>query len=325
MENLYRVDSQIYENIDESCSSTYKLYDRPYFFGQYSYNIEEVLHMAGISDLYVWAICIGENRKLRELSMLAYPREDWSGAKKPCKNVDSDFFVLWKYIHHTFGYLIRKEPHKIYQDKTYGCFNTGLESEKYEEIYAFFRRNSNNDRFELQGFYEATNNSLNCIRSKLPDPANYIINPSDFIFDVTKEMDYSLSHILDERQHRLPKIIRTIDERFREDIIVNRMRQAHRRLKRNYKLAVPQYSPRFDEIQLLIPVCITEKTKADCALAVRKIDDVYVAKTILTMDMAYNNARLITRPDPEWLHPLKDESDVDEDDITSPDDLGEKK
>ena len=38
------------------------------------------------------------------------------------------------------------------------------------------------------------------------------------------------------------------------------------------------------------------------------------------MDMAYNNARLITRPDPEWLHPSKDASDIEEDDIISPDD-----
>lgn len=277
--------------------------------------------MAGLSELYNWAICKGENRNLRELSRLAHPKEDWSGAKKPCKNVESDFYVLWKYIHHTFGYLKKKEPQKIFVGATYGCFNTGLESEKHEEIYAFFQRNSVDDKFELIGFFEASNNALNSIRSKLPEPANYIINPADFIFDATKEMDYSLTHILDYRQHRLPKIIETIPEQYREDIIVNRMREAHRRLKRNYKLAVPQYSPRLDEIQLLIPVCIKEKTIADCALAVRKIDDVYVAKTILTMDMAYNNARLITRPDPEWLRPLKDADDIEEDDIISPDEL----
>ena len=27
----------------------------------------------------------------------------------------------------------------------------------------------------------------------------------------------------------------------------------------------------------------------------------YVGKTILTLDMAYSNARLITRPDSDWL------------------------
>jgi hypothetical protein len=276
---------------------------------------EEVVILSRLSELYLWAICKGENRKLKDLAEMSYPKEDWSGVKKPSKYVDEDYYILWNYIHHTFGYLTKKEPMKIYKDSTYGCFNTGLETDKYEEIYAFFQMNEIEEKFELIGFFEASSNILNPIRSKLPEPANYILNPSDFIFDSTKEMDYSLNHILDERQHRLPKVIETIDKRYREDVIVSRMQQAHRRLKRNYKLAVPQYSPRFDEIQLLIPVCINDKHIADCALAVRKIDDVYVAKTILTMDMAYNNARLITRPDPEWLRPLKNELDIIDEDI----------
>ncbi|WP_088189027.1 DUF3825 domain-containing protein [Desulfosporosinus sp. FKA] len=275
--------------------------------------------MAGASDLYNWANCTDENRKLNDLASLSFPKEDWSGVERPCKSVDKNLFVLWKYIHHTFGYLTKKEPHKIFENSNYACFNTGLETEKYEEIFAIFKRVTENDKFELVGFYEETNNILNVIRGKLPEPANYIINPSDFIFDATKEMNYSLNHILDERQGRLPKVIKTIPEDYREDVIVNRMRNAYRRLKRNYKLAIPQYSPRHDEIQLLIPVCVTKKTIADCALAVRKIDDVYIAKTILTLDMAYNNARLITRPDPEWLQPLKDANDIKEDDIIGPD------
>lgn len=267
-----------------------------------------------MSVLYDWASCKNENIRLEELSNLVYPKEDWSGAKKPTKSVDKEFFILWKYVHHTFGYLKSKEPHKIYENSNYGCFNTGLENEKYEEIYAFFQKADEKKQYGLVGFFENSNNMLNPIRSKLPEPANYISNPADFIFDINKDMDYSLKHILDERQHRLPKAINTIPTKYREDVIVNRMRQAHNRLKRNYKLAVPQYNPRLGEIQLLIPVCIEEETIADCALAVRKIDDVYVAKTILSMDMAYSNARLITRPDPEWLIPTKDIEDIQEDD-----------
>lgn len=93
------------------------------------------------------------------------------------------------------------------------------------------------------------------------------------------------------------------------------MRRGFKRLRRNYKLAVPQYSPRFDEIQLLVPLCISDELVADSALAVRKIDQVYVAKTVLTMDMVYSNARLITRPDPEWLRPVNDASDLEDDEL----------
>ncbi|MGF9796368.1 DUF3825 domain-containing protein [Brevibacillus agri] len=279
-----------------------------------------------VSNLYEWAICKGQNRKLRQLSLLAL-EEDWSGGTKPAQDVDSEFFVLWKYIHHTFRYLIRKESHKIFENSDYGCFNTGLEARiGYEEIFAFFQKNKDG-RLELIGFYEESNNILDPIRGNLPEPANYLLDPADFIFDTNKPMTYKVKHIF-ERQHRLPKVIETIPPQYREDIIENRLRRAHKRVKRNYKLAIPQYSPRLDEIQLLIPICIEDENIADCALAVTKVNNTYKGKTILTMAMAYNNARLITKPDPAWLKPSKDIDDVeDEEDeegiIITPEQVGE--
>jgi hypothetical protein len=44
--------------------------------------------------------------------------------------------------------------------------------------------------------------------------------------------------------------------------------------------------------------------RADLALSVDRVGDVYRAATVLTLDMAYNNARLIARPDRGWLEPL---------------------
>jgi hypothetical protein len=44
--------------------------------------------------------------------------------------------------------------------------------------------------------------------------------------------------------------------------------------------------------------------RADLALSVDRVGDVYRAATVLTLDMAYNNARLIARPDRVWLEPL---------------------
>jgi hypothetical protein len=56
-------------------------------------------------------------------------------------------------------------------------------------------------------------------------------------------------------------------------------------------------------MQLLLPLCLTDFSKADLALVVEKFSDVYRASACLTLDMAYNNARQITRPDTEWLKP----------------------
>lgn len=71
----------------------------------------------------------------------------------------------------------------------------------------------------------------------------------------------------------------------------------------NYKTAVPQYYKR--RIQLLIPICLINEGIPDLAMVVSKspTGDIYLGHTCLTLDMAYNNARLIARPESMWLHP----------------------
>lgn len=70
----------------------------------------------------------------------------------------------------------------------------------------------------------------------------------------------------------------------------------------NYKTAVPQYYN--GGIQLLIPIYLLNRASApDLALVVSKECGVYYGHTCLTLEMAYNNARLIARPDSSWLTP----------------------
>jgi hypothetical protein len=75
------------------------------------------------------------------------------------------------------------------------------------------------------------------------------------------------------------------------------------KIKRNYKTAIPMYFVQDRRMQLLLPfVSITGDIS--CLLVER--DDTnkcYKIKTILDMDQAYFAARLITRPDKEWLNP----------------------
>lgn len=61
-----------------------------------------------------------------------------------------------------------------------------------------------------------------------------------------------------------------------------------RKIHGNYKTAVPQY---YDgRIQLLLPICLTNKAAADLALVIERRNGVYRASTCLTLDMAINNA-----------------------------------
>jgi hypothetical protein len=73
------------------------------------------------------------------------------------------------------------------------------------------------------------------------------------------------------------------------------------RVRRNYKTAVPQH---YDgTIQLLLPLCLTNPSKADLALVVERFPEFYRAATCLPLDWAYNNARQLARPDRDWLKP----------------------
>ena len=41
--------------------------------------------------------------------------------------------------------------------------------------------------------------------------------------------------------------------------------------------------------------------KPELALTIQREDGFYAARTCLTLDMAYNNARLICRPETSWI------------------------
>ncbi len=57
-------------------------------------------------------------------------------------------------------------------------------------------------------------------------------------------------------------------------------------------------------MQLLLPVALLRRDVVELALAVDRLGpDVYLGRTVLTLDWAYNNARLLTRPDTDWLRP----------------------
>ena len=81
------------------------------------------------------------------------------------------------------------------------------------------------------------------------------------------------------------------------------VKRAKHMIDANYKTAVPQYYK--GRIQLLIPICLVSESVPDLALVVSKnvAGNHYLGHTCLTLDMAYNNARLIARPDSAWLKP----------------------
>ena len=77
--------------------------------------------------------------------------------------------------------------------------------------------------------------------------------------------------------------------------------------QRNYKFIVPMYRPQTGKIQLLMPIYLkgTYSSKPDFALILPpdKENEYYTPETILPLDVVYQNARLIAKPDDTWLNP----------------------
>lgn len=79
----------------------------------------------------------------------------------------------------------------------------------------------------------------------------------------------------------------------------------------NYKTAVPVYYASRNTISLLLPLTLVQhesdghtSSRPDVALVVSKQPSGnYQGETIFTLDMAYLDSRLITRPDSDWLTP----------------------
>lgn len=74
------------------------------------------------------------------------------------------------------------------------------------------------------------------------------------------------------------------------------------RLHMDYKIAVPAWHARDKCVALMLPLQVRQRD-TNVALAVAWDEDqgCYVGLNLLTMEMAYNNARLIARPEATWL------------------------
>jgi hypothetical protein len=144
---------------------------------------------------------------------------------------------------------------------------------------------------------------------KLPERATYFDDPSELLYNPVYEFRIQYEHIVNDRVERFPEHLRD-DERRRTELVRQAVQHAQFRVEQNYKTAIPQFywgnrdptDP--GRMQLLLPLCLEDVSRAELALSVDRVGQVYRAATVLTLDMAYNNARLITRPDREWLEPI---------------------
>ena len=84
----------------------------------------------------------------------------------------------------------------------------------------------------------------------------------------------------------------------------NALEVVFKRIVWNYKTVSPMYSPRENKMLLLLPLALTTDEIVDLALVVEKTQSGrYQGHTVLPLWMAHSNARLVMRPDNDWLKP----------------------
>lgn len=137
----------------------------------------------------------------------------------------------------------------------------------------------------------------------LPEMAFYWEDPTKLIFDPRKKLTVNIEHIINDNKSRFPEPFSSMPDYQLNLLIEGSIKTAQERLRRNYKIAVPQYFITTGTIQLLIPLCLSNPYTADLALVVEDYGTIYRASTCLTLDQAINNARLLARPDRDWLNP----------------------
>ncbi|MDR2087417.1 MAG: DUF3825 domain-containing protein [Dysgonamonadaceae bacterium] len=207
--------------------------------------------------------------------------------------------ILVNYVHHTFEKV--EGENKIEKEGGFSCFNTGLVTENQEEIFGYFQENKRPGTtipYYFIGWRKSSHRDLSKF-PKLAEVATYITDSTDLIYDVALELRVNIDHIIQDNKTRFPAPFNTMDNYMLSNILQGTIADAKKRVRRNYKTAIPQYYK--EKLQLLLPLCLQSKATADLALVIEKENGVYRASTCLTLDMAINNARLIAKPDDEWL------------------------
>src|SRR6266567_41286 len=274
-------------------------------------------------------------RHLRGLAL----EELWDfGGSEDCERPHP---ILRNYLNYTFFKLWLQGD--VLAQGRYASFNTGLVDSRYEPIFAFFVKNRNIDRqpwcFSAFCFAgeDAPGKLLVSHFNPLRQPAVYFEDPRSMFYDLrggTPSVDWE--HVIIENVSRLPleflkenapktfvwressaerdhgyfdqlaqairgdaRSYRTIKNRMSDSLEL-----ALKRVRWNFKTAIPQYYPTRRQMSLLLPLALASDEQPDIAMVVeRTASGNYLGHTLLPLMWAYNNARLVCRPDSDWLSP----------------------
>lgn len=234
----------------------------------------------------------------------------------------TDVPKLKNYLTYTFVRLVELENTDpgVYFSTSYDglwtAFNTGLQNQFGADLLAVFERYKPREGagegsvwrqvpdWVFKGCYAPNERGYrDRFGTEVPEIAWYADEGRDFVFDVRYRLDRDAFDHLFERAKARAGLPNAGDE-----VVRNYLRGALENLvpkiKRNYKVAIPVYYVEEKRMQLLLPFFSANNVDVSCFLVERHDETrTYRLKTIFDLDQAYFSARLITRPDKDWLNP----------------------
>lgn len=262
-------------------------------------------------EIFSFALFTKFEDSLRFLSSLVkHEHWEYSDPEKELQEGNNSarysFPILRNYLEYTFRKLKSENKIVFTDDNKFACFNTGLVTKNYEDIFAFFQENKSYNKqspYFFKAFLkESDRDFLSLYSHNIPQTANYFENPARLLFNPKSTIIKNIDHILEDNKMRFPANLRNASDREIRNQLNGAIEDVSKMVKINYKLGIPQWYN--DDIQILLPLYLSHQDKADLALVIEYINDrTYRAGACLTKGMAYNNARLIVAPQSDWLQP----------------------
>ena len=263
--------------------------------------------------------------------------QDWDGRFKELASATSDGFDAWtfkqqrfrdkyprtavpklrNYLDYTFVRLIKLEQDdqgkyfKLSADGNRVCFNTGLQNANQSDLIATFEKarprtdGKKVSDWIYRGCYAPSDYGYrNFFTYDLPEIAWYSLDSRDFVFNTQYHIDKDIfGHIFDRARERAG-----MPDAADEAVITylkGTLDALIPKIRRNYKVAIPVWYVVEERMQMLLPFPSFSNKNDYSSFLVERDDQAksYHLKTIFDLDQSYFSARLLTRPDREWLDP----------------------
>lgn len=236
--------------------------------------------------------------------------------------------VLRSYIVHIIKKLKIDEPAKFAQNdkKDMVLFNTNLYDDKFNEIYIAGKIDGEyiKDPYIVADIVKLRDNGFSIEKHHIERTVPLVEAPTFYnsIEDIVYQKSWAikqgndLDHVIERCKNRIETDeYKWLPNQAWSMLLKNAINFATKVAKSNYKFIVPQYrfvdeadsweKDKGSRTQLLMPIYLkcnmSQQPDGVLILDIEKETQTYCPKTILTLDMVYQNARLIARPSEEWL------------------------